>query len=302
MQTDPTTVIGVGDMSGDVFGNGMLQSKTIQLKAAFNHMHIFLDPDPDPELSWTERKRLFEMQGSTWNDYSNNLISSGGGVFERNAKSIELSLEMKELLGTDEEKLTGIEVVRRILQMDVDLLWLGGIGTFIKSDAESNFNVGDQTNNEVRINSSECRVKVIGEGANLGLTHLARIELSNSGVRLNSDSVDNSAGVNMSDYEVNLKILLQQMLRMGHINTKQERDELLISSTDEISELVLKNNRGQHRLISMDSIRSNLNFRLFRKLISHLEEIGMNKKIEQIPSWSELNPVSYTHLTLPTKA
>ena len=299
VQTEQVTVIGVGDMSGDVFGNGMLQSKTVQLKAAFNHMHIFLDPDPDTEISWHERKRLFEMQGSTWNDYSNNLISSGGGVFERNAKSIKLSLEVKELLGTDEEKLTGIEVVRRILQMDVDLLWLGGIGTFIKSDAESDFHVGDQTNNEVRINTSECRIKVIGEGANLGLTHLARIELSNNGVRLNSDSVDNSAGVNMSDYEVNLKILLQQMLKKGHIKSKQDRDKILISATDEISELVLRNNRGQHRLISMDSIRSNLNFRIFRKLISHLEAKGMNKRIENIPSWSDLNQLENADMPLP---
>ncbi len=299
IQTLLTRVIGVGDMSGDVFGNGMLQSKTIQLKAAFNHMHIFLDPEPDPEISWNERKRLFEMQGSTWNDYSDNLISRGGGVYERNAKSIKLSSEVKELLGTDEEKLKGTEVVRKILQMDVDLLWLGGIGTFIKSDSENDFHVDDQANNEVRINASECRVKVIGEGANLGLTHLARIELSNNGIRLNSDSVDNSAGVNMSDYEVNLKILLQQMLRMGHINTKQERDDLLISSTNEISELVLENNRGQHRLISMDSIRSNLNFRLFRKLISHLEEIGMNKRIEKIPSWSELNQLENADMPLP---
>ena len=299
VQTDPATVIGVGDMSGDVFGNGMLQSKTIQLKAAFNHMHIFLDPDPNPEISWHERKRLFEMQGSTWNDYSTDLISTGGGVYERYAKSIELSPEVKELLGTNEENLKGIEVVRRILQMDVDLLWLGGIGTFIKSDSESDFHVGDQANNEVRINSSECRVKVIGEGANLGLTQLARIELSNNGVRLNTDAVDNSGGVNMSDYEVNLKILLQQMLRKGHINSKQERDELLISATDEISELVLANNRGQHRLISMESIRSNLNFRLFRKLISHLEENGMNKRIEHIPSWSELNQLENADMPLP---
>ncbi len=299
VQTDTTAVIGVGDMSGDVFGNGMLQSKTIQLKAAFNHMHIFLDPDPDPESSWHERKRLFEMQGSTWTDYSTNLISSGGGVYERQAKSIELSPEVKDLLGTDEENLKGIEVVRRILQMDVDLLWLGGIGTFIKSDSESDFQVGDQANNEVRINSSECRVKVIGEGANLGLTQLARIELSNNGVRLNTDSVDNSGGVNMSDYEVNLKILLQQMLRKGHIKSKQERDDLLISATDEISELVIANNCGQHRLISMDSIRSNLNFRLFRKLISHLEENGMNKRIEHIPSWSELNQLENADMPLP---
>ncbi len=299
IQTEPTTVIGVGDMSGDVFGNGMLQSKTIQLNAAFNHMHIFLDPNPDPELSWQERKRLFEMQRSTWEDYAAELISSGGGVYERHAKSINLSHEVKEMLGVVEDSLKGEEVVHRILHMDVDLLWFGGIGTFIKSPAQSHLQVGDQANNDIRINSSECKVKVIGEGANLGLTQLARIELSNNGVRLNTDAVDNSGGVNISDYEVNLKILLQQMLRVGLLNSKKERDDLLISATDEVSELVLANNRGQHRLISMDSMRSNLNLRLFRKIITHLEEKGMNKKNEHIPSWAELNQFENANMPLP---
>ena len=299
VQTEATTVMGVGDMSGDVFGNGMLQSKMLLLQAAFNHQHIFLDPNPDPEISWNERKRVFDLPRSTWMDYSADLISSGGGVFERHAKSIKLSSEVKIMLGTESDNLKADELVRLILQMKTDLLWFGGIGTYIKSTDQSHFKVGDQANNLVRINTSECHVKVIGEGANLGLTQLARIDLSNDGVLLNTDAIDNSAGVNMSDYEVNLKILLQQMLRSGNIASKEERNELLASATNEVSELVLANNRGQHRLISMDSIRSHRNFRLFRKLIVHLQEKGMNKRSEQIPSNSELNHLEQVNMPLP---
>jgi glutamate dehydrogenase len=299
IQTEPTTVVGVGDMSGDVFGNGMLLSKMLLLQAAFNHQHIFLDPDPDAEISWNERKRVFDLPRSSWSDYSSDLISSGGGVFERHAKSIKLSAEVKTMLGTESDSLKGDDLVRQILKMKADLLWLGGIGTYIKSSAQSHFKVGDQANNPVRIDTSECHIKVIGEGANLGLTQLARIDLSNDGVRLNTDAIDNSAGVNMSDYEVNLKILLQQMLRSGFIESKEERNELLASATNEVSELVLANNRGQHRLISMDSIRSNRNFRLFRKLIAHLQEIGMNKRSEYIPSRGELDHLENVNMPLP---
>ena len=299
IQTEPTTVMGVGDMNGDVFGNGMLQSKKLLLQAAFNHMHIFLDPDPEPEISWHERKRLFELPRSTWKDYSKELISSGGGVYERYAKSIELSEEVKVLLGTDADSLKGEEIVRLILQMNVDLLWFGGIGTYIKTTTQSHFQVRDQANNAVRIDTSECHAKVIGEGANLGLTQLARIDLSNNGVRLNTDAVDNSGGVNMSDYEVNLKILLQQMLRGGFLKSKEERNALLASATDEVSDLVLANNRGQHRLISMDSIRSNQNFRLFRKMITHLQEQGMNKRSEYIPTRAELDQLEHADKPMP---
>ncbi len=299
IQTEPTTVIGVGDMSGDVFGNGMLQSKMLLLQAAFNHQHIFFDPDPEPEISWNERKRVFDLPRSTWSDYSSDLISSGGGVFERYAKSIKLSSQVKTMLGTDADSLKGEEVVRLILQMDVDLLWFGGIGTYIKTPDQTHYQVGDQANNSVRIDTSECQMKVIGEGANLGLTQLARIDLANNGVRLNTDSVDNSGGVNMSDYEVNLKILLQQMLRSGFIKSKEERNNLLASATDEVSEFVLANNRGQHRLISMDCIRSSRNFRLFRKLITHLQEQGMNKRSEFIPSRGELDQLEQVKMPLP---
>ncbi|MED5403884.1 MAG: NAD-glutamate dehydrogenase domain-containing protein [SAR324 cluster bacterium] len=299
IQTEPTTVVGVGDMSGDVFGNGMLQSKMLQLQAAFNHQHIFLDPDPDTEISWNERNRIFNLASSSWSDYSVDLISDGGGIFERYAKSIKLSPQLQTLLGTDALSLKGDEVVRLILQMNADLLWFGGIGTYIKTSAQTHFQVGDQANNQLRIDTTECHVKVIGEGANLGLTQLARIDLSNNGVRLNTDAIDNSAGVNMSDYEVNLKILLQQMLRSGFIESKEERDGLLVSATNEVSELVLANNRGQHRLISMDSIRSNSNFRLFRKLILHLQAQGMNKRSEYIPSRGELDQLEQVNMPLP---
>ena len=299
IQTEPTRVLGVGDMNGDVFGNGMLQSKKLLLQAAFNHMHIFLDPDPEPEISWRERKRLFDLPGSTWRDYSEEFISPGGGVFKRYAKSIELSEEVKSLLGTDSDSLKGDEVVHLILKINVDLIWFGGIGTYIKTPAQSHFQVGDQANNAVRIDTSECHAKVIGEGANLGLTQLARIDLSNNGVRLNTDAVDNSGGVNMSDYEVNLKILLQQMLRGGFLESKEECNVLLASATNEVSELVLANNRGQHRLISMDSIRSSRNFRLFRKLITHLQEQGMNKRSEYILSTEELDQLEHADKPMP---
>ncbi|MDE0792965.1 MAG: NAD-glutamate dehydrogenase [SAR324 cluster bacterium] len=299
IQTELTTVMGVGDMSGDVFGNGMLQSKMLLLQAAFNHQHIFLDPNPDAEISWNERKRIFDLPRSAWSDYSAGLISVGGGIFERHAKSIELTPQLQTLLGTDAVSLKGDEVVRLILQMNADLLWFGGIGTYIKTSAQTHLQVGDQANNSVRIDTSECQVKVIGEGANLGLTQLARIDLANEGVRLNTDAIDNSAGVNMSDYEVNLKILLQQMLRSGYIESKAERNELLASATNEVSALVLANNSGQHRLISMDSIRSNRNFRLFRKLILHLQEQGMNKRSEYIPSSGELDQLEHLKRPLP---
>ena len=182
IQAEHTTVIGIGDMSGDVFGNGMLQSKMLLLKAAFNHMHIILDPDPDAESSWQERKRLFDLPGSSWMDYSTERISSGGGIYERNAKSIKLSPEIKEMLGTDADSLKGEDAVRLILQMDVDLLWFGGIGTYIKTADQTHYQVGDQANNSLRIDTTECQMKVIGEGANLGLTQLARIDLAINGV------------------------------------------------------------------------------------------------------------------------
>ncbi len=294
IESEMTVVAGVGDMSGDVFGNGLLLSKTLQLKAAFNHQHLFLDPDPDPEISWNERKRLFEMQNSTWKDYNPALISAGGGVFERRAKEVHLSLQTRTLLNTDHSSLTGEEVIRLILQMEVDLFWFGGIGTYVKSPGESNIQVGDQTNYTVRIDSDQFRAKVVGEGANLGFTQLGRIDFSNRGGRLNTDAIDNSGGVNMSDYEVNLKILLEQMQRIGKLKNREERHQLLNEATDEVAQLVLANNHHQHRLISMDALRSQSQFRHFRRLIAYLQQRGLNKRSEFIPTRAELDQLEHS--------
>ena len=272
IQTEHTTVAGIGDMGGDVFGNGMLLSKALKLQAAFNHMHIFLDPDPDPIESWQERKRLFELPRSTWKDYSLSLLSEGGGIFDRKAKEIRLSPQIKKMLGVTENVLNGEQLIRTILTMQIDLFWFGGIGTYIKAPSENNMRVGDQANDAIRIETSEFNATVIGEGANLGMTQLARIELNKRGMKLNTDAIDNSAGVNMSDYEVNIKILLQQFLQRNVLSSQSERNQLLKEATDEVSILVLANNRGQHRLISMDQIRSLQQFKLFRKLIDYLAQ------------------------------
>lgn len=288
IETEVTTVVGIGDMSGDVFGNGMLLSHTLKLQAAFNHIHVFVDPNPDPEISWKERKRLFDLPGSTWKDYSDSLLSKGGGIFDRQAKEITLSPQMQQLFDTSAEVWTGEQLIKRILKLQVDLIWLGGIGTYIKASSQNNRQVGDQTNDEVRIDAKDCKALVIAEGANLGLTQTARIELNQRGIRLNTDAIDNSAGVNLSDYEVNLKILLKYLLQNGSIHSMEERNQLLAEATQEVSELVLKNNRWQHRLISMDEIRSQSQFKLFGHLISYLVKHGLNLKSEQIPSDVEL--------------
>ncbi|MBF0237836.1 MAG: NAD-glutamate dehydrogenase [SAR324 cluster bacterium] len=299
IQTQITSVTGVGDMSGDVFGNGMLLSRVLKLRAAFNHAHIFLDPDPDPETSWTERKRMFDLPRSTWKDYNTQLISAGGGVYDRKAKGIKLSNEVRQMLGISSEYLTGDEMVRALLKMETDLLWLGGIGTYIKASQESHAQVGDQANDAVRIDATECRAKVIGEGANLGLTQLGRIEFNRAGGKLNTDAIDNSAGVNMSDYEVNLKILLQQMLRSGEFKNIEERNQTLRAATDQVSRLVLENNIGQHQSISMDSLRSNRQLRTFSRLIASLETQGMSRRSEFIPIPSELAKLEHEKAPLP---
>src|SRR5690606_26478070 len=193
---------------GDVFGNGMLRSRTIKLIAAFDHRDIFIDPDPDPEASFAERKRLFELPRSSWQDYNKALISRGGGVFSRSAKSIPLSPEMRRMLGVDAETMTPAELIRAILTCETDLLWFGGIGTFIRASHETNEQVGDRANDASRVTAQEVRAKVIGEGANLAVTQLGRIEFARNGGRINTDFIDNSAGVNSSDLEVNIKIAL----------------------------------------------------------------------------------------------
>ena len=217
IQAEDFTVCGIGDMSGDVFGNGMLLSRHIRLVAAFDHRHIFLDPTPDVAASFAERERLFALPRSSWDDYARHLISRGGGVFSRSAKSIVLSAQIRELLGIDAPSATPLEIIRAILCMPVDLLWNGGIGTYVKATTESHAQIGDRANDAVRINGAELHAKVVGEGGNLGMSQLGRVEYALKGGRLNTDFIDNSAGVNTSDVEVNLKILLNPQVLAGQI-------------------------------------------------------------------------------------
>ena len=238
VQTDPFTVVGIGDMSGDVFGNGMLLSKKIKLVAAFNHEFIFIDPDPDMAGSFRERKRLFNLPRSRWTDYDETMISKGGGIYSRQAKNIKLSSEVRKLLDTEETSVRPPELIRPILKMDVGLLWNGGIGTYVKASTESHAEVGDKSNDNVRVNANELRCKVVGEGGNLGLTQLARIEYSLNGGRINTDFIDNSAGVDSSDREVNIKILLSDAAKSKKL-TRPKGNTLLAQMTDEVARLVV---------------------------------------------------------------
>jgi len=285
---DTFSVVGIGDMSGDVFGNGMLYTDRIQLKAAFNHLHIFLDPDPDPEASFAERKRLFELTRSSWSDYDAELISAGGGVFERGAKSIPLTAEVRKMLGVDDEALSGQDLVRAILAMAADLLWNGGIGTYVRASTERDADVGDATNDPVRITAPDLRCKVVGEGGNLGLTQLARIEFARAGGRINTDAIDNSAGVDTSDHEVNIKILLQPLLGSGELNFKQ-RNRLLKEMEDEVARLVLRDNDQQSLALSLAERRSVDDLALFDSLLEELSvRGGLNPRVEFLPTRRQL--------------
>jgi glutamate dehydrogenase len=254
-QTQPFTMAGIGDMAGDVFGNGALRSRTIKLVAAFNHVHIFIDPNPDPEKSYAERERMFKLPRSTWKDYDASLISPGGGIFDRSAKSIPLSAEARALLDIQVEEASGEEVIRHILMSRVDLLYNGGIGTYIKASTEDDSDVGDRANDRVRVDATEVRARVIAEGGNLGLTQRARLEYWQKGGLINTDAIDNSAGVDMSDHEVNLKIFLDVLVREGVLKSRKERNQLLREMTDEVSELVLKDNRYQALALTLDGLR-----------------------------------------------
>ncbi len=249
-QTEDFTVVGVGDMSGDVFGNGMLLSKHIRLLAAFDHRHVFLDPDPDPEASWQERQRMFDLPRSSWDDYDRSLISPGGGVYSREHKSIPISDQVRAALGIEDDvtEMTPPDLVRAILRAPVDLLFNGGIGTYIKAEAESDADVGDRANDALRVNANQLRAKVIGEGGNLGVTALGRVEFDLCGGRINTDAMDNSAGVDCSDHEVNIKILVDSQVTAGKIDPA-ERTQLLESMTDEVAELVLADNADQNDLM-----------------------------------------------------
>ncbi len=271
-ERDVITAVGIGDMSGDVFGNGLLLSRTVKLIAAFNHRVIFLDPDPDPETSYQERLRLFK-EVKDWDHYNPELISKGGGVFRRDAKSIKLSPEARKALGTDKEEVSGEELIKIILKAPVDLLWNGGIGTYVKASWESNAEVGDPPNDNVRVNANELRVKVVGEGGNLGFTQKARVEYAALGGRINMDAVDNSGGVDTSDHEVNLKILLSTPIKEGKL-TYQERNKLIFDIADEVLKNVLRNNYTQSLSISLDTIRSKRDLSPFIYTIDTLIEDG----------------------------
>ncbi|MBN7136394.1 glutamate dehydrogenase [Lysobacter enzymogenes] len=289
-QTQDFTTVGIGDMSGDVFGNGMLLSEHIRLVAAFDHRHIFIDPNPDAARSFKERERMFKLPRSSWEDYDKKLISKGGGVYPRSAKSIPLSAEAKAALGIEGNAtaLSPAELMSAILKAPVDLLWNGGIGTYVKSRSESNSDVGDRANNALRVNGADLRCKMVGEGGNLGLTQLGRIEAAQHGVLLNTDFIDNSAGVDTSDHEVNIKILLNGQVQAKKL-TLPERNKLLASMTDEVAELVLNDNYRQNQAISLME-RMSLT-RLGSKLhfIRTLESQGLlDRQIEFLPSDAEI--------------
>lgn len=282
-QQDDFTVIGIGDMSGDVFGNGMLLSRHTKLIGAFNHMHIFLDPDPDPAISYEERQRLFNLPRSGWLDYNPELISTGGGVFNRSAKSIKLTPEIKHVLNTKKDSMVPNELIRAMLKAPVDLIWNGGIGTFVKSTQESHLDVGDRTNDSIRIDATELNARVIAEGGNLGLTQLARIEYSLQGGIVNTDFIDNSAGVDCSDHEVNIKILLNRLIANGEM-TKEQRNKLLEKMTDEVAALVLMDNYDQTQMLSLETSVSQQTVDLFAHYMNDLEKTGrLDRKLEYLP-------------------
>jgi glutamate dehydrogenase len=288
IQETEFTVVGVGDMAGDVFGNGMLLSEHIQLTAAFNHLHIFIDPNPDAAASFAERKRLFNLDRSSWSDYQVDLMSAGGGIFNRSAKSILISPEMQERFAIEEAQMTPNALISALLRAPVDLLWNGGIGTYVKSSSEQHEAAGDKANDALRVNGNELRCKVVGEGGNLGLTQLGRVEYGLNGGRCNTDFIDNAGGVDCSDHEVNIKILLNSVVARGDL-TYKHRNRLLEDMTESVSELVLENNYRQAQAISLAESESARRIGEYTRLISRLEESGrLNRELEFLPSNDEL--------------
>ncbi len=287
-QSQDFTVIGIGDMSGDVFGNGMLLSRHIRLLAAFNHQHIFIDPEPDTEASFHERQRLFQLSQSSWDDYNRDKLSTGGAIFRRQQKTVVLSEAARKRLGAEKSVLSPAELIQTILKARADLLWNGGIGTYVKASSESNAEVGDRSNDSVRINATQLNVRAVAEGGNLGLTQLARIEFGRRGGLISTDAIDNSGGVDSSDHEVNIKILLNRMVADGDITTKQ-RNRLLASMTDEIAALVLRHNFLQSQRLSLSLQQSVQLFNDHRFLIRKLELKGrLNRSLDCLPSDTDL--------------
>jgi glutamate dehydrogenase len=284
VQKDPVRVAGCGDMSGDVFGNGMLLSNAIKLVAAFDHRHIFIDPDPDPAASWAERKRMFDLPRSSWDDYDRRVMSTGGMIVPRSQKEIELTAEARAALGIDTETIDPTSLISAILKAPVDLLWFGGIGTYIKSSAQTNPQVGDPANDALRVDARDVRAKVIGEGANLAINQAGRIEFAVHGGRINTDFIDNSAGVDCSDNEVNIKIPLNREMREGRLE-EADRNALLAEMTDEVAELVLEDNRLQSLALSIAEARGPAGLPGFVRTIEMLEAAGrLDRKVEGLDS------------------
>lgn len=283
-QRDVFTAVGIGDLSGDVFGNGMIHTDRVQLVAAFNHQHVFLDPNPDPDRSYAERRRVFALGRSAWTDYDPAAISEGGGVFLRGAKRIPLSPQVRARLGVDAEALSGQDLVRAILKAPVDLLWNGGIGTYVKASTERHADVGDASNDGVRIDAPELRARIVAEGGNLGFTQLGRIEYARGGGRIHTDAIDNSAGVDLSDHEVNLKLALRPLLATGELSLVQ-RDRVLREVADEVCALVLQDNAHQALALALAARRSRSDLALFDSLIQYLTERGqLDPQVEQLPN------------------
>jgi glutamate dehydrogenase len=288
IRNEDFTVVGVGDMSGDVFGNGMLLSPHVRLLGAFNHLHVFVDPDPDAAASFEERKRLFSLAGGGWDQYDPEKISLGGGVFDRSAKSVALSPEIRELLGLKEESVPPNRLVQALLRAKCDLLWFGGIGTFVKASAETNAQTGDRVNDAVRVDASELRCQVVGEGANLGITQRGRIELALAGGKINTDAIDNSGGVDTSDHEVNIKVLLGDAVRDGRL-ALEERNDLLAEMTEEVARLVLRDNYLQTQAISVAELQGRSLLDAQHRMMRTLERSGhLDRALEMLPDDEEL--------------
>jgi len=288
IQKQDFSVVGIGDMSGDVFGNGMLLSRHIRLLAAFNHLHIFIDPNPDSASSYRERARLFRTSRSSWADYNAKLISTGGGVFPRRAKSIAITKQMQARFGIEKDKVTPDQLISLLLSSPVDLIWNGGIGTYVKASRENHAEVGDKTNDAVRVNGSELRCKVIGEGGNLGLTQAARVEYGLRGGVSLTDFIDNSAGVDCSDHEVNIKILLNELQSKNRL-TERRRNSLLQSMTDNVADLVLANNYSQVQTIGTAQTQMDVRHKEYADLISYLEKYaGLDRGLEFLPNKEQL--------------
>jgi glutamate dehydrogenase len=304
IQQTPFRVIGVGDMSGDVFGNGMLLSDKIRLIAAFDHRDIFIDPAPDTAASFAERKRLFDLPRSSWQDYDKAMISKGGGVFTRSAKSVPLSPEIKALLGVDAATMTPAELINVVLKAETDLLWFGGIGTYVRAPEETDEQVGDRANDAIRITSDELQAKVIGEGANLGMTQRGRVGAASRGIRLNTDFIDNSAGVNTSDQEVNVKIMLGSAVAAGRLDIAT-RNRVLAEMTGDVAAAVLVNNYQQSLALSLAERASRHSIGYLSRLMHALEDRSLlDRKLEALPSDPEIaaKQAAGTGLTRPELA